>query len=118
MLKPKGKLFLTTNFLYQIHMAPHDYYRFTSYGLEHLGKSVGLRVDHLQNHGGIFQVLTYIITTLPIRLYLKHHHRLTMIYLVAFSPIILVLNLAAGILDYFDKDRELTINYEVIYTKK
>jgi len=117
LLKPKGKLFLTTNFLYQIHMAPHDYYRFTSYGLEHLGKSVGFKIDHLISHGGIFQVLTYIVTTLPIRLYLKHYHRLTMIYLVIFSPVILILNLAAGILDYFDKDRELTINYEVIYTK-
>ncbi|NCN58544.1 hypothetical protein COW99_00485 [Candidatus Roizmanbacteria bacterium CG22_combo_CG10-13_8_21_14_all_38_20] len=117
MLKPNGKLFLTTNFLYQIHMAPYDYYRFTSFGLEHLGKSVGFKIDHLRSHGGIFQVLSYIITTLPVRLYLKNHYRLTLIYLVAFSPIILVLNLTATILDGLDRDRELTINYEVIYTK-
>lgn len=118
MLKPKGKLFLTTNFLYQIHMAPYDYYRFTKYGLILLGEKAGFKVSHLDSHGGIFQVLSYIITALPVRLYLKHHRRLYLGYLVVFAPIIIFLNIAAVALDKLDIDRELTINYEVIYTKK
>ncbi|MFN2595928.1 MAG: methyltransferase domain-containing protein [Pyrinomonadaceae bacterium] len=35
-LKPEGKLLLTTPFAYPIHYAPTDYYRYTRYGLLHL----------------------------------------------------------------------------------
>lgn len=35
-LRPSGTLLLTTRFLFPIHDAPHDYFRFTKYGLRHL----------------------------------------------------------------------------------
>lgn len=35
-LKPGGKLILTTRFMYPLHDIPHDYFRYTRYGLEHL----------------------------------------------------------------------------------
>jgi SAM-dependent methyltransferase len=35
-LLPGGQLLLTTRFLFPIHDAPHDYFRFTKYGLRHL----------------------------------------------------------------------------------
>lgn len=35
-LKPGGTLLLTTRFVYPLHDVPHDYFRFTKYGLEHL----------------------------------------------------------------------------------
>lgn len=35
-LKPGGTLILTTRFLFPIHDAPHDYFRFTKFGLRHL----------------------------------------------------------------------------------
>jgi SAM-dependent methyltransferase len=35
-LTPGGQLLLTTRFLFPIHDAPHDYFRFTKYGLRHL----------------------------------------------------------------------------------
>jgi len=35
-LTPGGTLVLTTRFLFPIHDAPHDYFRFTKYGLRHL----------------------------------------------------------------------------------
>lgn len=35
-LKPGGTLILTTRFLFPIHDAPHDYFRFTRYGLQYL----------------------------------------------------------------------------------
>lgn len=35
-LTPGGRLLLTTRFLFPIHDAPHDYFRFTKYGLRHL----------------------------------------------------------------------------------
>ncbi len=35
-LKPGGTILLTTRFIFPIHDAPHDYYRYTKYGLRHL----------------------------------------------------------------------------------
>lgn len=35
-LQPGGKLILTTRFVFPLHDAPYDYYRFTRYGLAHL----------------------------------------------------------------------------------
>jgi len=35
-LKPGGRLILTVPFLFPIHDEPHDYYRFTEFGLQHL----------------------------------------------------------------------------------
>ena len=35
-LKKNGTLILTTRFIYPLHDVPHDYYRYTRYGLEHL----------------------------------------------------------------------------------
>lgn len=37
-LRPGGTLILTTRFVYPVHDAPHDYYRYTKYGLKHLFK--------------------------------------------------------------------------------
>lgn len=35
-LKPRGTLLLTTRFVFPLHDTPHDYYRYTKYGLNHL----------------------------------------------------------------------------------
>lgn len=116
-LKPGGKVFLTTNFIYQIHMAPNDFYRFTKFGLQYLGESNGFVVEHLKPQGGIFHALSYIITVLPIRLFLKKSEVLYYLYLILFSIPIILINLTAYVLDFFDIDKEMTINYEVIYRK-
>lgn len=117
-LKKGGRLFLTTNFLYQIHMAPNDYFRFTKNGLIYLGKSNGFKVEHIKSQGGIFHVLSYLLSTFLIRVFLKNNQLFTRLYLIIFSPIIMALNLLSYVFDLLDKDRELTINYEVIYRKK
>ncbi len=38
-LRPNGKLILSTRFVFSIHHAPSDYFRFTRYGLRHLLKN-------------------------------------------------------------------------------
>lgn len=38
LLKDEGQLLLSTRFIFPIHDAPHDYYRYTKYGLQHLMK--------------------------------------------------------------------------------
>ena len=41
-LKPGGHLILTAPHIWGLHEVPHDYFRFTSYGLQHLARRAGL----------------------------------------------------------------------------
>jgi SAM-dependent methyltransferase len=43
-LKPGGTLILTTRFIFPIHDAPGDYFRYTKYGLRHLLREWDIRV--------------------------------------------------------------------------
>jgi SAM-dependent methyltransferase len=117
-LKKGGKMFLTTNFVYPIHMEPHDYYRFTKYGLKELGESNGFRVIKIKDHGGVFSVLGYMLSTLPIKLLLREKSKFVYAYIILFSPFIVATNMICMFLDYLDKKRIYTINYEVIYEKR
>ncbi len=55
-LKPGGRLVLTTRFIFHIHGAPIDYYRYTRYGLEYLFRDFAdLRVQ--SQHSGYMSFL-------------------------------------------------------------
>ncbi len=56
-LKPDGHLFMTTPFFYQEHQQPHDYFRYTRYGLQHLVEQAGLHPCRIQPMGGYFMLL-------------------------------------------------------------
>ncbi|HEY2433330.1 MAG TPA: methyltransferase domain-containing protein [Vicinamibacterales bacterium] len=58
-LRPGGALILTTRFLFPIHDAPHDYFRFTKYGLRHLLRRFEiLEVEDETDAVGALAVLT------------------------------------------------------------
>jgi SAM-dependent methyltransferase len=57
LLASKGKLIVTVPFLYNIHEAPHDYYRYTRYALESLMQRAGLVMLQLTPFGGYPDVL-------------------------------------------------------------
>jgi hypothetical protein len=42
-LKPGAHAVYTVPLIWHVHAAPHDYWRFTRYGLEHLFRKVGIR---------------------------------------------------------------------------
>jgi SAM-dependent methyltransferase len=44
-LRPGGRLILTTHGLYEDHACPHDYWRWTVYGLKRLVENSGLKVE-------------------------------------------------------------------------
>ncbi len=51
-LKPGGFLYVSVPFQWWVHEAPHDYYRFTRYGLEYLlGKAGFERIEVEENSG-------------------------------------------------------------------
>jgi SAM-dependent methyltransferase len=56
-LKPGGTLALSVPFLHPVHQAPHDYYRYTPYGLRHLLAEAGFEVVEVTASGGYFTYL-------------------------------------------------------------
>lgn len=50
-LRPGGRVFLSTPFLVALHEMPHDYYRFTPSALRHLAAEAGLAVVSIRPKG-------------------------------------------------------------------
>jgi SAM-dependent methyltransferase len=57
-LAPGGRLLMVAPMEWEVHQAPHDYFRFTRYGLEHLLKSAGFTNIEITPSGGIFRLLS------------------------------------------------------------
>jgi SAM-dependent methyltransferase len=53
-LKPGGTLTMVVPFLWEEHQAPHDYFRFTRYGIRSLLEPLPLRTTLLRPMGGFF----------------------------------------------------------------
>jgi SAM-dependent methyltransferase len=57
-LKPGGRLLLIAPLEWEEHQQPHDYYRYTRYGLEHLLKQAGFAEIVIEPVGGFFRLLS------------------------------------------------------------
>jgi SAM-dependent methyltransferase len=64
-LRPGGALYLTAPQGYREHQAPHDYFRFTSFGLRHLFRKAGFEEVFVRPEGGYFLYLGDRISRLP-----------------------------------------------------
>jgi SAM-dependent methyltransferase len=63
-LKPGGKFILTVPYLSRLHEEPHDYFRYTRYGLQSLLESNGFRVLEIVPTGSLFSFLGHQFSTL------------------------------------------------------
>lgn len=61
-LRPGGRLFLTTPFLVPLHEVPHDYYRYTPSALAYLAERAGLTVVSIRPKGDYFAVAFGLLT--------------------------------------------------------
>ena len=57
-LKPGGRLLLIVPHEWEEHQQPHDYFRYTRYGLEHLLRSAGFAEFDIRPVGGFFRLLS------------------------------------------------------------
>lgn len=55
LLRPGGALFITVPFMWEVHEAPHDYYRFTRYGLDFLLEQAGFVDRDIRELTGFWQ---------------------------------------------------------------
>jgi SAM-dependent methyltransferase len=63
-LKPGGIVVISVPHLSRLHDLPHDYFRFTEYGLRYLLEQAGLEVVSIQTKGGLFTFLAHQLSTL------------------------------------------------------
>jgi SAM-dependent methyltransferase len=61
-LKPNGKLILTVPFLFPEHDTPHDFHRYTLYGIKYDCERVGLKVVKIVKLGGVGTMLIGLLT--------------------------------------------------------
>lgn len=106
-LKPNGCLIATAPQAWRIHEPPHDYFRYTRYGLASLFQESGLEVVDIKAEGGVWALVGQtILNSVP-------HYRL--FYLT--TPIILIINVLFGLLDWIWHDERDTLNYWTLSRK-
>jgi SAM-dependent methyltransferase len=57
-LRPNGRLLLVTPMEWEEHQQPHDFFRYTRFGLDHLTRSAGFVDVHIEPVGGFFRLLS------------------------------------------------------------
>ncbi|MFN0107049.1 MAG: class I SAM-dependent methyltransferase [Bryobacteraceae bacterium] len=57
-LKPGGRLLLAVPHEWEVHQHPHDFFRYTKYGVEELAHRAGFRVISMEPGGGYFRLLS------------------------------------------------------------
>jgi SAM-dependent methyltransferase len=67
-LKPGGVALISVPHLSRLHDLPHDYYRYTAYGLHYLLTQAGLEVTELRSKGGLFAFLGHQLSTVLLAL--------------------------------------------------
>ena len=99
-LKPGGKIVLTVPGVWPAHEVPHDYWRFTRYGLEDLLQRRGLVVEQIKEQGRFWSTLGQMVNLELERFY-------------GLRNVIPLINLAASFLDRFETRQKLVLNWFV-----
>lgn len=63
-LKKGATLVCSVPHLSRLHEEPHDYYRYTKYGLRYLFENSGFRIISIEPNGGIFSFLGHQLSTI------------------------------------------------------
>lgn len=78
--KPGGEIWLSAPFIYEEHVKPHDYYRYTRFAWRKMARRAGLKVAHLDVLEGYYGTLSYHLHTG--HRHLPKRHRLTRLVLI------------------------------------
>jgi ubiquinone/menaquinone biosynthesis C-methylase UbiE len=113
-LKPGGLLLLVAPQQWEVHQAPHDYYRYTRYGLAWLLERAGFRDAAIAPIGGFFTLLARrTIATLN---YCQGGVRWALFPFVAVC--VLPLGLILPSLDFLDSSKDFTLAYRCVAQKR
>ena len=112
-MKPGAQLLLTVPFMFHVHEAPYDYFRYTQYGLEYLLKKAGFEEVRVTPDTGFWATFALKINYQTYR----YHERLGKWVHYVLAPFWLFNQLIWPLLDRLDKNPRDTISYCVTARK-
>jgi SAM-dependent methyltransferase len=112
-LKPGARLLLAAPHEWEVHQAPHDYFRYTRYGLSYLLKKSGLEAQEVRPAGGYFRLLARRLLN-GLQFFSGGARWLLFVpAAILLVPPALVL----PFLDFLDRDRNFTLGYIAVARK-
>lgn len=103
-MRPGAALLLVAPQEWEVHQAPHDYYRYTRYGLEYLLAQAGFRIEEIRPAGGLFVVISRRLL-----------NACRMVFWLL--PVLAPLALLAALLDPLDRQKDFTLGYRCLARK-
>lgn len=114
-LKKGGTLFLVVPFLWEEHQVPHDYFRFTRYGVRSLMEGLPFRIDLLRPAGGIF----WVCARRCINLLALFQGGWRWFVFVVLSPFLgLLFPVAFYLLDALDREKSFSLGFRIRAAKE
>jgi SAM-dependent methyltransferase len=101
--KDGGRLLLVVPQDWEIHQAPHDYFRFTRHGIRHLLEAAGFTEIRIQAGGGFFRLLA--------RRLLNGLQFFPPLLLLPAALLLVPPALVLPLFDFLDRERNFTLGY-------
>lgn len=119
-LKPGGYLFVDVPFLHEVHHAPYDYFRFTSFSLDWLALTAGFEVIEIRPSGGYFRALSHMLGEAPtvVSSTLKGSLLLRILVGYPLKGLGWLIRKLQYILDLFDEKQTFTCGYHCVFRKR
>jgi len=105
-LRPGGAMVLQVPWQWRIHEAPHDYFRYTPYGLEHMLKKAGFQDIVIEAQSGVFTTIVMKFNYFTRRL-ISGPKPIRAILFTVFAPLWWLGQVLAPYLDKLDKNWSL-----------
>lgn len=109
-LRPSGRLFITVPFMWHVHEAPHDYFRYTRYGLRYILEKNGFAEIEVRENTGFWQMWV-----LKFNYHTTRFARGPLAYL--WAPVWWLGQTLSPVLDRYDKSPQETVSYTVTARK-
>jgi SAM-dependent methyltransferase len=106
-LAPGGALLIAAPHEWEVHQAPHDYFRYTRYGLAYLLEKSGYQVVEMRAAGGYFRLLARRLLN-GLQFFTGG---LRWLWFVPAAILVLPPAMILPFLDFLDRDRNFTLGY-------
>lgn len=118
-LKPGGYFIFSVPFTWELHEEPYDYFRFTKYGIRFLMEKYGFEEIIIKANGGKWATIGQMRVNM-IWSRFRHKPKLATVYklIIKYSGLKIVLNTFYRLMDRWDYDELITLNYVCVARKK
>lgn len=116
-IKNDGLLFVTCPLSWKEHQKPNDFFRYTQYSLRMLAEDNGFKVVKMNKVGGKFITITRLFIDLNLLLRIKNKPLLYLAMAILY-PLDIIIGFIGYCMDFLDKDKDLTLQYECIFQFK